>query len=716
MLRKSLVRQQMGWCRTLLGGRGPSSSAWPKGFSFLSQGVSMTFNMKAYSNTKVLFETSHDGIIQGVPFAGLPVLNKMCTLHQMREVSFYYEQLRPLLTGITNAETPSTSQKAADAVAEEVVELLDPLFLAMVEAVKLFGQDDGSCNPSASMTHSEWHAFFMTLAQQEILTKTTMQYFTQVGLKVDVKSSQVEITVRLSQASGNLRNLIEGNKVKGIPAPPSQEIVDELLSVDATWKTFESELEAAVHLESVSSVTMARVDLLGERILEVLGRVMHMGLAMVTNTTVPAYVIDQSFGQALLACEITQSAVLLNFDHDVTSNWDSLNASRAAYTSTMWKLLEGEPGKYHRVTDVCLVHQVKHANDLFRRFEQAALSVGHGHSVDMENLVLLSPLVLRALEESAESLSTGNSSCGNTSLLADEWIQLHQKAAAIATLSQEITAEYILVKQGESHNTQRLEVLVEDLDTSLRHIMFGSFDPPIAAPPSQEKFDHMLTHLAPEVADLKQAIFGIDVTTVLNAGDKMMLDAQTLQDQYLEGLMSADPHWPGKRVDVARRQVTLAQKIMTEAALYAYDLRSSDAELNAVVTKFEQAHLQLRDGGGGLSEIMLPERQDLLTQWEQVDSAWQQVRGYLRTDPISRLESAILQLVAELTKIIPLYAMMDVKDPDTFPWPTLVYSIIGALILSCCCVMVILPWALSRRRATKTPHNGATVRSAADEV
>lgn len=30
---------------------------------------------------------------------------------------------------------------------------------------------------------------------------------------------------------------------------------------------------------------------------------------------------------------------------------------------------------------------------------------------------------------------------------------------------------------------------------------------------------------------LTQAIFGIDVTTVLNAGDKMMLDAQTLQDQ-----------------------------------------------------------------------------------------------------------------------------------------------------------------------------------------
>lgn len=675
----------------------------------------MTFNMKAYSNTKILFETSHDGIIQGVPFAGLPVLTSLCTIHQMREVSFYYEQLRPLLTGITNADTPSTSQKAADAVAEEVVDLVDPLFSAMVEAVKLFGHE-GSCNPAAQMTDSEWHAFFMTLANQRVLTKRTMQYFTQVGLKVDVKSSQVEITVRLSQASGNLRDLIEGNKIKGIPAPPSQAIVDALLSVDATWNTFESELEAAVHLESVSEIIMARVDLLGERILHTLESVMHMGLDMVTNTTIPAYVIDTSFEQVLLASEMMQSAVLLNFGQDVTSNWDSLNASRASYTSHMWKLLEGEPGKSDRVTNVCLVQQVKRANDLYSRFEQAALSVGHGNSGALTDLVLLSPLALQALEVSAESLSTGNGSCGNGSLLADEWIQLHREAAVMASLSQEITGEYILLKQGERHNSQRLDLLVEDLDASLRRIMFGSFEPPIAAPSSQEKFDHMLGHLAPAVTNLKQAISGIDITAVLNAEHQLMLDAETLQDQYLTGATTMDAQWPGKRVDVARRQVTLAQKVFTEAALFAYDLRSSDAELNAAVGNFEEAHLQLRDGGGGLSGIMLPERQDLLTQWEQVDGAWQQVRGYLRQEPISRLESAMLQLVAELTKIIPLYAIEDVKDPDAFPWPILAYSIIGFFILTCCSVMVMC--ALSSRRR-KTPASGAAsgvAKSAMDEV
>ena len=189
----------------------------------------MTFNMQAYRNTKSLFETSHDGIIQGVPFAGLPVLDKLCTLHQMTEVSFYYAQIRPYLTGITNADTPSASQAAADEVAEEMCELTDPLFDAMVEAVKLFGDDDGNCDPAASMTQNDWLSYFSTLTEQQLLTQQTSQYFMQIALRIDVKTSKVEITVLTSGASMNLRNLIEGSKMLGIPAPPSQAVVDLLL-------------------------------------------------------------------------------------------------------------------------------------------------------------------------------------------------------------------------------------------------------------------------------------------------------------------------------------------------------------------------------------------------------------------------------------------------------------------------------------------------------
>lgn len=105
-----------------------------KGILFLSQGVAMSFNMEAFRDTKDLFEASHQGIIEGVPFVGLPVLRQVCTLHQMWEVSSYYQKLRPLLIGITNAETPSMSQAAAEAVVDEVIHLVDPLFAAMAEA------------------------------------------------------------------------------------------------------------------------------------------------------------------------------------------------------------------------------------------------------------------------------------------------------------------------------------------------------------------------------------------------------------------------------------------------------------------------------------------------------------------------------------------------------------------------------------------------------
>lgn len=51
------------------------------------------------------------------------------------QVSYYYSQMRPLLTEITNARTATASQAAAEHVVEQVLELMDPLFVSMVKAV-----------------------------------------------------------------------------------------------------------------------------------------------------------------------------------------------------------------------------------------------------------------------------------------------------------------------------------------------------------------------------------------------------------------------------------------------------------------------------------------------------------------------------------------------------------------------------------------------------
>ena len=43
-----------------------------------------------------------------------------------------------------------------------------------------------------------------------------------------------------------------------------------LLSVDATWKTCKMEVEAAIHLDVVSDILLARVEQLGRRTLTLL--------------------------------------------------------------------------------------------------------------------------------------------------------------------------------------------------------------------------------------------------------------------------------------------------------------------------------------------------------------------------------------------------------------------------------------------------------------
>ena len=94
---------------------------------------------------------------------------------------------------------------------------------------------------------------------------------------------------------------------------------------------------------------------------------------------------------------------------------------------------------------------MKLANDRYKQFEQAALSVAHGgDSTSVDELVRLGPLAIDALSDSATALSTGTAGCGNGTLGADEWKRLHEEAAYLARVSQEVSSEFIELSQGGS--------------------------------------------------------------------------------------------------------------------------------------------------------------------------------------------------------------------------------------------------------------------------
>ncbi|CAJ1456191.1 unnamed protein product [Effrenium voratum] len=124
-----------------------------------------------------------------------------------------------------------------------------------------------------------------------------------------------------------------------------------------------------------------------------------------------------------------------------------------------------------------------------------------------------------------------------------------------------------------------------------------------------------------------------------------------------------------------------------------------------------------KDGGGGLEPIMLPERSDLKAQWDRIHADWTALKAYqdtMSSEDASRMEAALLRLVAQIRAALPMYAQRDVKAPQSFPWPRIIYSIIGACLTCCCCTMVLYPWLKSYRKRTKLEAQAAVPQ--ADDV
>ncbi|CAK9064241.1 unnamed protein product [Durusdinium trenchii] len=160
--------------------------------------------------------------------------------------------------------------------------------------------------------------------------------------------------------------------------------------------------------------------------------------------------------------------------------------------------------------------------------------------------------------------------------------------------------------------------------------IYGSFTPPVPAPMTQWHFEELIK-LEPWVQEM-QRLAGSPMPQnlqMVDAGDHLMEDVLTLQEEYLKEALALRPSWPGQRMDLAVQQMGLARKVFKEAVLFSYDLRSNDKQLQAAIGMFRDNHARLKDGGEAIPAIMLPERQDLMDQWELVDAAWNELLLHL---------------------------------------------------------------------------------------
>ncbi|CAE8648737.1 unnamed protein product [Polarella glacialis] len=682
-------------------------------------GFDVTTNLANLKSTTSLFGASHRGILTGAKWAGVPELTSMCTIQSMCQVSYRWRALKPFVDEILGADSNTESQAIASQSAETIIEICVPLFRSQDDAVKLIVDDDGSCNPLGGISGSEWTFLLKSAGEQRFLSQQVSQLFMQVANGVDVQQSKISLSITLATTSGLLQSLIEGSVVNQIPPPPTQAIADEMILVREAWLELDEELQAAVDSRKTDSLSVATIAHQSRTTLNAMDSAtrLYQAAALGSLPTLASHVINKAARQRMLFQKISKEASLILYGQAATGNWFHLNASMDLFTSTHWVLLLGklndsDSPAINRTTNLCVIQQMKVVIDLYGELEQAAHQTASGSLVALAALSRLNSVASSAMNTAVGFYASGLASCEAHTISFAEWKGVIREIGHLRMLSQKASNEFLLVafanytRNTTSSYSNDLKATITEISLSLKKLMFGAGVHNIPAAPTQGMVDYVFT-LDGMSSSFIEALEADDVSAVVSKSETMLEGTERVMTMLLEAAGKSDPTVPGHRMDIASRQLLLAQTIVKEALLLRLGFHRSRGErLDLAIASFVASQHILHYGGEGLQEV-IRQRHDLFYQSYLVDGAWkeflpqvQDVAEALSNDTAA-MHATLLALVEVLDIAVVLYGVLDLyvppEAPPPFPWLA-IPVVIFVLAFLCSCALLAV-WQSSSGRS-----------------
>ncbi|CAJ1406780.1 unnamed protein product [Effrenium voratum] len=662
-----------------------------------------------------LYEESREGIVFGIRVAGVPALTEMCTMRQMREVSFYYQQVRPFTREILNAQSNSEASRIASAVVANMSTFVDPLYSAMVEAVKLYVNDTGSCNPFATTTFDEWWALTLGICDTRIGLQSSLRFFMQIANGLAVQESKVELTVVVSAQTQLLRDLVTGNKLDNMPSPVTQEMLNQLIEARAGWSALMEGLEEAIQLDELPQVDVFRGIILGNAQFSRLMNAMELLVQAVgtAGSLVETRILDLTHRQQHRLHQIPVKAYQILLGYEVDTSWQELNASIADYRLAQRQMVLGAPASGNikelvPVTNICVVRMFAAAFSVYHRIEEACYDLARGNRARVNDINVFVPAALAEMELASHALEhfydgRQEAVCENLTLSVDEWSKLMAATMSLGGLSQDVITAFTLASEVQGPSEQQgVTAALEELTAAMERLVMGYPSSHVPTQPTQKLFNQVLQVLLPAKEALHDAVSQLTVSQAMARANALLETTKTLAATYRAEGQRSDGLWQGLRVEKLMWQSVLAKKLLKEATLTRYSVTVSTS---ATVLEFETALAHLKDGGGGIEPI-IPERKELLDQWELVNGAWTRFKSASEKMDAS-MDPALEELLIQLEAAIPLFAVQDIKSETTVPWVFYVaYCVLGLVLLSCSCVACYLARTALRKKAA---HGGPAV-------
>lgn len=692
-------------------------------------GSSITTNVGRLKGTQLLFLNSHAGIVEGATWAGVPVLNKLCTMHQMREVTYNMQVFSPLLNQILNAHTASESQNIANSLAKQISDMSVPLFSSMVHAVQLYVNDADECDPAASMGSTDWQDLLLRTDELLLLEEQANQYYLQIGNAVRVATSQVGLVVTLNTILDAIDNLVQGNKGLNILAPPSQAALDGLLAAKSQWDELQLAYEPAVsNINAVTAVEVTKIDRLGtafqSRLLEIVNMYETVAFEVRTTTSpsplsdpvvvreVPIHTIQVAHQQKANAAKIASVANLVAYSNSSSDDFggvDLVNQTRDNFIATHYSLLEGKPatGLFPAIAEEHSVCAIRQMQDIYTDFVAVDRYAQEGKT---------NPLMLGPLADAVEKVITkytavidyykqGSIACSNRSYVLAEWELLIEAVGSLRSLTQEACADYILATQGtEPIFQERSDRSMAALLAAFRALAYGTDTLP--APPSQSIFDQVINKVKPAFDLFIVAVTEANTMNVVLQGDNVAVQGTEVKRLYFDQALSTLASFPVGRLEAGQDQQFRVNQMVKLSFMFIYDITATTTTLQNSIAEFDAVHLMLKDGGPDIPAIV-DQRDDLLTQWSRVDGKWKELKQLLLTRSVAdvpNLQATKDILIEEMIVLQGLFAIPDQPVAETFPWMFVAYGAMGLFLLSCACGAVYIHFVSRRKKSTQNQN------------
>jgi len=337
-------------------------------------GHSISNTRTALRDVADLFEASQDAMIFGVNSVGLPKLDQMCTMKQMRDVSFYSSQVMPMVREVVNAESNAESVATATRISSNLSALTEPFFDAMLEAQHLL-EHPGTC--VVQTDPSEWRALLGGSAHVRCHCEMAFLYFLQILNGVEVDASKVKLTVQISAEHSELRKLVQGSRLDGIPTPPTQEIMDEMLEALAAWTRLEALLAAAAEMDTLPTGHLARTVRLREDFEHRMDSVLHLiedaaNYSAAEIKGIPLLTLDMLHLQRMRLNRLAAEAHLVLYGHKADLHREMLNGTVKDIHETSQQLILGTDHSSTKtalqpIRNLCVIHSMADAMEVYGR-------------------------------------------------------------------------------------------------------------------------------------------------------------------------------------------------------------------------------------------------------------------------------------------------------------------------------------------------------------